>query len=84
MGLTLCMKSAHVVSMVCNAKRQPALTMSTKAATKGKSTAKAKKVTTKARIAKDKIKASGANTRVKGHLKATVRRKQAKRDAKNS
>jgi hypothetical protein len=36
------------------------------------------------RALKSRIDASGKNTRVKGHLSASTRRSQAKRDSKNA
>lgn len=36
-----------------------------------------------ARVLKSRIEASGQNSRAKGHLSASTRRSQAKRDSKN-
>lgn len=47
-----------------------------------KKTTKANEIETQARISKDNIKLTGKNTRAKGHLSATVKRQQAKRDNK--
>jgi hypothetical protein len=55
----------------------------TKAKAPKAKTAKVKATATKARVIKTKIEQSGKNTRVKGHLKATARRQQAKRDTRN-
>lgn len=42
----------------------------------------AKDLEGKARTVQSRLKASGKTTRAKGHLSATTRRNQAKRDAK--
>lgn len=49
-----------------------------------KKTGKAEATETKARVLETKTKLTGRNTRVKGHLSATARRQQAKRDQKNA
>ena len=56
---------------------------------KKKATKKAKRPTSKlpeekARVLKARVKQSGKSTRAKGHLSASTRRTQAKRDATNS
>jgi hypothetical protein len=56
--------------------------MNTKSTTRG--AARAKKVATKARITDAKLNAAGVKTRMKGHLKASVSRQQAKKDSRNA
>lgn len=47
-------------------------------------TVKTSTVETKARVLKERIKKSGKSTRTKGHLSASTRRSQAKRDTKRA
>jgi len=44
---------------------------------------KAESVAINTRILGNRIKATGANTRMKGHQSVTARRQQSKRDSKN-
>lgn len=58
--------------------------MAKKKATKKAKRPKSKLPEEKARVLKERIKQSGKATRAKGHLSASTRRAQAKRDAANS
>jgi hypothetical protein len=44
---------------------------------------KTESVAINTRILEDRVKVTGANTRMKGHQSATARRQQSKRDSKN-